>query len=87
MHAASRFLGLALLASSATLSYAINPQPLPPRHGESRINPQPLPPNQVSSKARSVAINPQPLPPPDSSRSLSSAPARPYIGETEKNKR
>jgi len=85
MQTASKFVVLALLAFGATTSHAINPQPLPPRHGESRINPQPLPPNQANSKAHRVAINPQPLPPRDSRQTPPTATARPYIGETEKN--
>ena len=74
MNTTSKALGLVLLALSATLSHAgsarlqaapglaINPQPLPPRHVDSKINPLPLPPSQAESMVR-IAINPQPLPP------------------------
>jgi hypothetical protein len=86
MNAVSKALGLALLALGATPSHAINPQPLPPRHVDSRINPQPLPPTQAGSRVR-IAINPQPLPPLASDRSLQYATPKPYIGETEKNQR
>ena len=90
MNTTSKVLGLVLLALSATLSHAgsarlqaapglaINPQPLPPRHVDSKINPQPLPPSQAESRVR-IAINPQPLPPRGSDPALRNSLPKPYI--------
>jgi hypothetical protein len=99
MNALSKVLGLVLLSTLGVAPSharpgpaptapraAINPQPLPPRHdGSARIaiNPQPLPPSHDGS-AR-IAINPQPLPPRGPDPAQRSMPAKPYIGETEKN--
>lgn len=100
MNALSKVLGLVLLSTLAVAPsharpgpaptaprLAIYPQPLPPRHDglapRMAINPQPLPPRHDGS-AR-IAINPQPLPPRGPDPALRSMPAKPYIGETEKN--
>jgi hypothetical protein len=82
MNALSKVLGLVLLSTlGATPSHARpGPAPTAPRLA---INPQPLPPRHDGS-AR-IAINPQPLPPRGPDPALRSTPAKPYIGETEKN--
>lgn len=60
---------LAQAAGASAVHVAVNPQPLPPTHGDG---------------AAQVAINPQPVPP-GGDRWRVAASARPYIGETEKN--
>jgi len=82
MNALSKVLGLVLLSTlGATPSHARpGPAPTAPRLA---INPQPLPPSHDGS-AR-IAINPQPLPPRSPDPALRTMPAKPYIGETEKN--
>jgi hypothetical protein len=50
------------MAAGAPAAFALNPQPLPPRHSllAPALNPQPLPPGLVGG---STFLNPQPLPP------------------------
>ncbi len=55
-------------AAAAPVQVAVNPQPLPPIHGDATVR---------------VAINPQPLPP-GGDRWRAASATRPYIGETEK---
>ena len=82
MKALSKVLGLVLLSTLGVAPSHARPGPAPtaPRLA---INPQPLPPRHDGS-AR-IAINPQPLPPRGPDPALRSTPAKPYIGETEKN--
>jgi hypothetical protein len=82
MNALSKVLGLVLLSTLGVAPSHARPGPAPtaPRLA---INPQPLPPRHDGS-AR-IAINPQPLPPRGPDPALRSTPAKPYIGETEKN--
>ena len=100
MKSTSNLVVLVLVAATAVLAHAnpshaqvphrpaINPQPLPPRHGGASvndvINPQPLPPRHGVASARD-AINPQPLPPRTVDMTSQGATPRASIGETERN--
>ncbi|MGZ5204070.1 MAG: hypothetical protein ACXWIZ_04075 [Caldimonas sp.] len=80
MNAHPKLLGLVLVTLAASLAQAAPARaPATPRLA---VNPQPLPPRHIDSGAR-IAINPQPLPPRTGAAAL--RPAKPYIGETEKN--
>jgi hypothetical protein len=67
---------------------AINPQPLPPRHGGTSpsdvINPQPLPPRRAVPDARG-AIAPLPLAPRTVDPAAQGASPRAAVGASEKN--
>lgn len=79
--ATAKVLGPVLLALVATLVQAGPARA--PATPHIAINPQPLPPHHGDSSAR-IAINPQPLPPRRPDAALQNA-SKPYIGETEKN--
>jgi len=82
MKASAPILGFALFAFGAGLAHAAPPRPsAAPR---AAINTQPLPPRHGGVLANDK-INPQPLPPRSSQSTVQGAPARPYIGDTEKN--